>query len=167
MPIKSSETNSHSYPQLLIDANQNQVVQNSHLTPWFWLMPDRSYNHSSYHLYFYWKLRMDCFVTTFIFDEMQGFPPKEGMSWNSFPSWSNSELFIWPTELHILFHYGAMNLSFSIRRSSHSLHEHEVSWQRSCSSLTSPWSFVPSRCESYNHLRVNALYNGCVWFCLS
>ena len=23
---------------------------------------------------------MDCFVTAFIFDEMQGFPPKEGMS---------------------------------------------------------------------------------------
>ena len=29
---------------------------------------------------------------------------------NSFPSWPNSESFIWPTELHILFHYGAMNI---------------------------------------------------------
>ena len=80
MPIESSEPNSHSYPRLPIDANQNQVVQNSHLTPWFWLMPGRSYNHSSYHLYFCWKLRMYCFVIAFIFDETQGFPPKEGMS---------------------------------------------------------------------------------------
>ena len=80
MPIVSSEPNSHSCPRLPIDANQNQVVQNSHLTPWFWLMPDRSYNHSSYHLYFCWKLRMYCFVITFIFDETQGFKPKEGIS---------------------------------------------------------------------------------------
>ena len=80
MLIESSEPKSLSCPQLPIDANQNQVVQNSHLTPWFWLMPDRSYNHSSYHLYFCWKLRMYCFVITFIFDETQGFPPKEGMS---------------------------------------------------------------------------------------
>ena len=29
---------------------------------------------------------------------------------NSFPSWPNSESFIWPTELHILFHYAAMNI---------------------------------------------------------
>ena len=79
MLIESSEPKSLSCPQLPIDANQNQVVQNSHLTPWFWLMPDRSYNHSSFQLNFYWKLRMDCFA-------MQSFSPKEGMNWNSFPS---------------------------------------------------------------------------------
>jgi hypothetical protein len=36
---------------------------------------------------FYWKLRRDCFTTTFIFDEMQRFLPKEGgIERNSFPS---------------------------------------------------------------------------------
>jgi hypothetical protein len=36
---------------------------------------------------FYWKLRMDCFATAFIFDEMQRFLPKEGrIERNSSPS---------------------------------------------------------------------------------
>ena len=43
-------------------------------------MPNRSYVHTSYQMNFYWKLRMDRFATTFIFDEMQSFLPKEGMS---------------------------------------------------------------------------------------
>ena len=44
-------------------------------------MTNRSYVHPSFQLNFYWKLRMDCFATTFIFDEMRSFLPKEGMSW--------------------------------------------------------------------------------------
>ena len=74
-PIKSSEPNSYAYPRLPIDANQIKRIKNSLLTPWFWLMPNRSCNKVSYKLNFYWKLRMDCFA-------MQSFPPKEGMSWN-------------------------------------------------------------------------------------
>ena len=55
-------------------------------------MPNRSYVHPSYQMNFYWKLSMDCFATTFIFDEMWGFPPKEGLSGNSFPSWPEVEI---------------------------------------------------------------------------
>ena len=55
--------------------------QSSFLNPWFWLMPNRSYAHPSYQMNFYWKFRMDCFATTFIFDEMRSFLPKETMSW--------------------------------------------------------------------------------------
>jgi len=112
MLIESSEPNSHSCPWLPIDANQNQVVQNSHLTPWFGLMPDKSYNHSSYHLYFCWKLRMYCFVITFIFDETQGFPPKEGMSrkkliYLGIRIWDRS---YGPQSYTFSFIYGAMNV---------------------------------------------------------
>ena len=111
LPIESSEINSHSYPRLSIDANQIKWVKVHFLILDFWLIPNRSYVHHSYQMNFYWKLRMDCFATTFIFDEMWGFRPKEGMSWkNHFPHDLNLELFIWPTELHILFHYGAMNI---------------------------------------------------------
>ena len=130
MLIELSETNSHSCPRLPIDANQNQVVQNSHLTPWFWLMPDRSYNHSSYHLYFCWKLRMYCFVITFIFDETQGFPPKEGMSRNKLiylgiRIWDRS---YGPQSYTSSFIMGPWTfLSYSTWRFSHSFHEHENS----------------------------------------
>jgi len=54
---------------------------------------------------------MECFTTSFILDEMQGFLPKEGMSCvTHFPHDSNSESFLWPIELHILSHYGAVNV---------------------------------------------------------
>jgi hypothetical protein len=62
MPIKSNDSNSHPIP-------------------WFWFMPNRSYIHPLFKMNFYWKLRMDCFATIFIFDEMRSFLPKEGMSW--------------------------------------------------------------------------------------
>ena len=57
------------------------MKQRSFLNPWYWLMPNRSYVHPSYQMNFYWKLRMDCFASTFIFDEMRSFLPKMGMSW--------------------------------------------------------------------------------------
>jgi len=79
VPIESGEIKLACLSSIIDRCQSNQVIQNSHLTPWFWLMPDRSYNHSSFQLNFYWKLRMDCFA-------MQSFSPKEGMSWNSFSS---------------------------------------------------------------------------------
>ena len=75
-------------------------------------MPNRSYVHPSYQMNFYWKLRMDCFATTIIFVENAKLPTLGGDELKEihFPHDPNSELFIWPTELHILFHYGAMNI---------------------------------------------------------
>ena len=78
-----------------------------------WLMPNRSYVHPSLH--FKWTSTGSL--------GWIALPPRSSlMKWeasylrrgwverNSFLSWSNSESFIWPTELHILFHYGAMNI---------------------------------------------------------
>ena len=72
--------------------------KNSLLTPWFWLMPNRSYNRISFQLNFYWKLRMGCFA-------MQVSLLRKGWVETHFPQGPNSELFIWPIELHILFHF--------------------------------------------------------------
>ena len=142
--------------------------QISFLNPSFWLMPNRSYVHPSYEMNFYWKLRIDCFATTFIFDEMQSFLPKEGMSWKKFVSlmtWSRNCSF-GPQSYTSSFTTGPWTfLSSSIRRSSHSLHEHEVPFCLITKAMLILWylrdlsSFVPSRCESYDHLRVS--YHRC------
>ena len=124
MPIKSSESKFTSYSLILIYAQ--------------WKLCSRFMN-------FYWKLRMDCFATTFIFDEMWGFPPKEGMSGEKFISLMTRtrNCSFGPQSYTSSFTMGPWTfLSFSIRRSSYSLHEHELSSQKSCSSLTSLRSFV-------------------------
>ena len=75
-PYLSNRVNKKKFTSLITNRSQsNQVIQNSHLDPWFRLMPNRSYAHPSLQMNFYWKLRMDCFAS------MQGFHPKEGLSW--------------------------------------------------------------------------------------
>ena len=107
VPIESSKKK---FTSSITDRCQsNQAIQNSHLVPWFWLMPNRSYVHASW--------------TSIGSLGWIALPPRSSLmkckasylrrGWverNSFPSWPNSESFIWPTELHILFHYGAMNI---------------------------------------------------------
>ena len=73
-------------------------------------MPDRSCNHFSFQFNVYWKLRMGCFVTDSSLMKHVAFHLKKGWVETHFPRDPNSESFIWPTELHILFHYGAMNI---------------------------------------------------------
>jgi len=81
---------------------------------------------------------------------------------NSFPSWPSSESFIWPIELHILFHYAAMNILKFLYPEIKAL----TPWAWSSillhhKSHARPWylrdlsSGVLSRCESYDHLRVS------------
>ena len=85
----------------------------------------------------------------------------------------NSESFQWPIELHILFHYGVMNIlellyleikpltpwAWSFVLILHKSHAH-------------PWylrdlsSGVPSHCESYDHLRVPHHRRPLGWLCL-
>ena len=88
-----------------------------------------------------------------------------------FPHDPNSELFIWPTELHILFHYEAMNilelLYPEIATQSMSMKFCSDSSQKPCSSLISPRaSIVPSSYESYDHLRVSHHRCSLGWLCL-
>ena len=121
-PIES--WNKFTFKSSITDRCQsNQVIQNSHFVPWFWLMPNRSYAHPSFQMNFYWKLRMDCLAS------MQGFHPKEGLSWKILiplmirtQNRSNG-----PQSYTSSFIMGLWTfLSCSIWRSNHSLHEHEV-----------------------------------------
>ena len=111
---------------------------------------------------FYWKLRMDCFATTFIFDEMRSFLPKMGMSWKKLISLM-TELRIVPMA-HIVIHslslwgYEHSWVALSGDQPSHSMSMKfcSNSSQKPCSSLISPRSsVVPSRNEPYDHLRVS------------
>ena len=122
-------------------------------------MPNRSYFHPSYQMNFYWKLRMDCFATTFIFDEMWGFPPKEGMSGNSFLSWPEvgivhlahrvtHPLSLWGHEHSRVFLSGDQATLFMSMKFHHK--DHAPPWH-----LRDLFSFAPSRYESYNHRRLS------------
>ena len=135
IPIESSEINLHS----ILDFRSMPIkssIQNSRLVPWFWLIPNRSYVHPSYQMNFYWKLRMDCLAS------MQGFHPKEGLSWKILiplmirtQNRSNG-----PYSYTFSFIMGLWTfLSFSIRRSNHSLHEHEVLFWFITKSHAHPW----------------------------
>ena len=93
------------------------------------IMSNRSYAHPSLQMNFYWKLRVDCFAITFIFDEVRGFLSKEGMSWKVLiclmPQTRNCSF--GPQSYTSYFIMGLWTfLSCSIWRSNHSLHVHEV-----------------------------------------
>ena len=146
--------------------------QSSHLIPWFWLMPNRIYVHASW--------------TSIGSLGWIAFPPRSSLmkckasylrrGWveiNSFPSWPNSESFIWPTELHILFHYAAMNILEFLYPEIKPL----TPWAWSSvlilhKSHAHPWylwyisSGVPCRCESYDYLRVSHHRCPLGWLCL-
>ena len=143
------------------------MIQNSHLVPWFWLMPFRSYAHPSLQMNFYWKLKMDYFAS------MQGFHPKEGLSWkilnllmirtqncSSGPQ-NYTSSFIMGYEHSWVALFGdqaphSMSMKF-----------HSDSSQKPCSSLISlRSSVVPSHYESYNHLRVSHHRFPLGWLCL-
>ena len=131
-------------------------------------MPNRNYVHPSFQMNFYWKLRMDCFVS------MQGFHPKEGLSWKkySLPSWF--ELRIVPMAhrvTHPLSFWGYEHswVALSGDQTTHSMSMKfcSDSSQKPCSSLISPRSsIVPSSNESYDHLRVSPHRCSLGWLCL-
>jgi hypothetical protein len=125
----------------------NQLIQNSHLIPWFWLMPNRSYFHPSYQINFYWKLRLGCFATIISFECEALLVPKEGMSWKkliSLMTWTQNRSY-GPHSYTSSFTMGPWTyLSFFLRWSSHStsLKFHPDSSQGSYSSKISPRSIV-------------------------
>ena len=89
-----------------------------------------------------------------------------------FSRYLNSELFIWPTELHILFHYGGHEHSRVALFGDQATHSMSMkscsdSSQKPCSSLISVRSsIVPSSYESYDHLRVSQHRCSLGWLCL-
>ena len=135
------------------------MIQNSHLVPWFWLMPNRSYficasvgslgwialpPHSSL---MKWK---DSYLRRGELEEIhlphdqtrnRSFGPQSYISSFTMGPWTFS--------------------SWSTRRSSNSLHEQEVSFWFFKKNHVHPWglwdlsSVVLSHCKSYDHLRVS------------
>lgn len=66
-----------------------------------WLMPNRSFVHNSYQMNFYWKLRLDCFASSFIFDEHKAFYLRRGWAGrNSCPLSLRSDDSFWPIQFH-------------------------------------------------------------------
>ena len=115
------EWNNFTFISSLTDRCQsNQVIQNSHLVPWFWLIQ------VMFTLHFKW--------TSIGSLGWIALPPcKAFILWRgcvekySFSSWFELRIVPVAHRIHILFHYGLWTfLSCSIRRSSPSLHEHEV-----------------------------------------
>ena len=109
MLIESSETNSLSYPRLLIDANQIKWFKIHFLLLDFDWCPIEV----TIALHFNWtsigslgwilsphSSLMKC----------KAFHLRKGWVETHFPRDPNSKSFIWPTELHILFHFGAINI---------------------------------------------------------
>ena len=102
-PIESSEPKSHPYPRLSIDANQIKWFKIHFLLLDFDWCPIEV----TITLHFNWTsieslgwIALPCDVSLL----------RKGWVETHFPRDTNSELFIWPTGLHILFHYGAMNV---------------------------------------------------------
>ena len=106
MPIKSSEPNSHSCPRLPIDANQIKWFKTHILFLDFDLCPIEV----MFTLHLKWtsigSLGWIALSPCKDFILRRGWVEKNTHS----PHDSNSESFQWPTELHILFHYGVMNI---------------------------------------------------------
>jgi len=102
-PIESSEPKSHSYPRLSIDANQIKWFKIHFLLLHFDWCPIEV----TIALHFNWTsigslgwIVLPCEVSIL----------RKGWVETHFPRDPNSESFIWPTELHILFHYRAINV---------------------------------------------------------
>jgi hypothetical protein len=105
LPIESSEINSHSYPQLSIDANQIKWIKVHFLILDFHWCPIEV----MFTLPIKWTSigSLGWFALTPRTSLMKCEASYLRRGWverNSFPSWPNSELFIWPPKLHILFH---------------------------------------------------------------
>ena len=115
-------------------------------------MPDRSCNHFSFQLNFYWKLRMECFVTDSSLMKREAFHLKKGWVETHFPRDPNSKSFIWPTELHILFHYGAR--IFSPRSEFPCEFGEKLFWKKLENSLNYPCQNKPPVQEIPPDLRV-------------
>ena len=110
VPIKSSETNSHYYPWLSIDASRIKWFKiHILLLDFDWCPIEVTVT-----LHIVWTsfgslgwIALPCEVSLL----------RKGWVETHFPQDPNSELFIWPTELHILFHLWGHERSRFVRSS--------------------------------------------------
>ena len=109
-PIESSEPKSQCYPWLWIDANQIKWFK----IHFFLLDFDWCPIEVTIALHFNWtsigSLGWIALSPHSSLMKCKAFHLRKGWVETHFPRDLNSESFIWPTELHILFHYGAMNI---------------------------------------------------------
>ena len=110
MPIESSETNSLSYPRLLVDANQIKWFETHFFLDFDWCPIEVTI--TLYIIYTsIWRLGWIALPHSSLMQH-EAFHLRRGWAERilSPPRDLNSESFLWPTKLHILFYYGAMNI---------------------------------------------------------